>query len=130
MMRNVFATAVTCMDGRIQIPVIEYMKSTFSAAYVDVITEPGPNKILSDNTDASMIGSIKRRVAISVEKHGSKVIAIVGHHDCAGNPADTENQRRHTLTAMDVVKKWGFNAQIIGLWVDAEWKVHEVGPRT
>ena len=130
MMRNVFATAVTCMDGRIQIPVIEYMKNTFGAAYVDVITEPGPNKILSDNTDASMIGSIRRRVAISVQKHGSKLIAIVGHHDCAGNPADTENQRRHTLAAMGVVKKWGFNAQIIGLWVDEAWKVHEVEPRT
>ena len=51
MINKKFATAITCMDGRIQIPVIEYIKSNYGVDYVDVITEPGPNKILSDNTD-------------------------------------------------------------------------------
>ena len=124
-----FATVITCMDGRIQRPVIEYMKSTFGVTYVDAITEPGPNKILSENTDKNLVESIKRRVAISVEKHGSKVIAVVGHHDCAGNPADREIQLHHTLNAIDLVKKWSFGVHVLGLWVDESWQVHEVNPR-
>ncbi|UCC13101.1 MAG: hypothetical protein JSW02_04690 [candidate division WOR-3 bacterium] len=129
-MSSTFTTAVTCMDGRIQIPVIEYMKSTFGVAYVDMITEPGPNKILSENTDNNIVGSIRRRVAISVEVHYSKVIAVVGHHDCVGNPTDKETQRHHIHNAVSMVNTWGFDAQVIGLWIDETWLVHEVSPRT
>ena len=85
-MSSEFATAINCMDGRVQMPVIEYMKSKYGIDYVDMITEPGPNKILSENKDKNSIDSIKRRVKISVEAHKSRLIAVVGHHDCAGNP--------------------------------------------
>lgn len=129
MINKKFATAVTCMDGRIQIPVIEYMKSTFGAAYVDMITEPGPNKILSDNTDTSLVESIRRRVEISVKAHGSRIIGIVGHYDCAGNPADKETQLNHLHRSISVVKTWRFDAQVIGLWVNKTWQVHELDPR-
>ena len=30
-----FCTAVTCMDGRIQLPVIAYLQKRFNAEYVD-----------------------------------------------------------------------------------------------
>lgn len=33
-----FATAINCMDGRVQIPVIEYIKSKYEVDYVDMIT--------------------------------------------------------------------------------------------
>jgi hypothetical protein len=111
------------MDGRIQIPVVEYMKSTYAVDYIDMITEPGPNKILSENTDSALIESIKRRVAISVEVHDSKLIAIVGHYDCAGNPADKETQLRHILSSIITIESWEFEVQIIGLWVDKNWRV-------
>ena len=32
--------------GRVQEPVINWMKKTYTANYVDMITEAGPNKIL------------------------------------------------------------------------------------
>ena len=32
-----FATAINCMDGRVQIPVIEYLKKEFKVDYVDMI---------------------------------------------------------------------------------------------
>jgi len=41
--KMIFCTAVNCMDGRVQLPVINYLKERFSANYVDMITEPGPN---------------------------------------------------------------------------------------
>ncbi|MCK4433251.1 MAG: hypothetical protein KAV48_04880, partial [Methanomicrobia archaeon] len=56
-----FATAINCMDGRVQIPVIEWLKRKYSASYVDMITEPGPNKILAESKDDPVIETIKRR---------------------------------------------------------------------
>jgi len=123
---NIFATAINCMDGRVQIPVIEYMKNKYVVDYVDMVTEPGPNKILAENGDKATIESIKRRVKISVERHNSKQIAIVGHHDCAGNPVDKDTQITHILSAIKTVKSWGLNVQITGLWVDVNWRVSEV----
>ncbi len=36
-----FVTAINCMDGRVQIPVIEYLKNNYGINYVDMITAPG-----------------------------------------------------------------------------------------
>lgn len=83
-----FATAINCIDGRTQIPVIDYIRKKYKVDYVDMITEPGPIRVLAENTDKPTIESIKRRVGISTEKHGSVHIVIVGHHDCAGNPVE------------------------------------------
>ncbi|MEA1933212.1 MAG: carbonic anhydrase [Thermodesulfobacteriota bacterium] len=123
---NIFVTAINCMDGRVQLPVIEYMKSRYGLDYVDMVTEPGPNKILAENGDKTTIESIKKRVKISIERHNSKQIAIVGHHDCAGNPADKETQTTHIISAIKTVKSWGLNVQIIGLWVDENRVVSEI----
>lgn len=123
---NMFATAINCMDGRVQLPVFEYMKTRYGVDYVDMVTEPGPNKILTENGDKATIESIKRRVKISVERHNSKQIAIVGHHDCAGNPTDKKTQTKYILSAVKTVRSWGFDVQITGLWVDENWRVCEV----
>ncbi len=125
-MKKVFGTAINCMDGRVQIPVIKWLKKECKVDYVDMITEPGPNKILAEEKDKTSILSIKRRVEISVEKHNSKIIALIAHHDCAGNPVEKEIQLKHLLSAIQTIKSWDFDAQIIGLWVDENWDVHKV----
>ena len=63
-----FGTAINCMDGRTQIPVINYLKNKFDLDYVDTITEPGPNKILADRSESELLKSIKNRLDISVNK--------------------------------------------------------------
>jgi len=121
-----FATAINCMDGRVQVPANEWIRAKFSVDYVDTITEPGPNKMLAENKDSAAIDSIKQRVAISVNKHGSKYIAVLGHHDCAGNPVDKESQLAHIRLGVKTVNSWGFPVETIGLWVDDNWQVSEV----
>ncbi len=122
-MTRKFATAINCMDGRVQKPVIEYMQKSFSVDYVDMITEPGPNKILSEGKAANIIDSLKKRVAISVEKHGSQVIAVAAHYDCAGNPENEDAQKEHLRKAVDVIVSWGFPVKnIIALWLDENFK--------
>ena len=64
-----FCTAINCMDGRVQHPVIQFLQERFNANYVDMITEPGPNLILSKQTEKDKINSIINRVEISLKKH-------------------------------------------------------------
>lgn len=126
MAKGRFATAINCMDGRVQTPVYEYLKNKYKVDYVDMITEPGPNKILAENSDQVIIASIKRRVEISIHQHGSRSIAIVGHYDCAGNPNSKEVQLEHIKAAKKLIRSWGFQGELQGLWVDENWQVNEV----
>jgi len=126
MAEGAFATAISCMDGRVQHPVAEFLKKKYKVDYVDAITEPGLDGILAANQDKAEIESIKRMVGISTGRHGSKHIAVVGHHDCAGNPVDKATHLAHIRAAIKTVKSWGVKAGVIGLWVDDKWKVSEV----
>jgi hypothetical protein len=114
------------MDGRTQIPVINYVREKYRVDYVDMITEPGPIRVLAENKDKAALESIRRRVEISTGKHGSKHIVIVGHHDCAGNPADNKTQLMQIKDSVDKIKSWGFDVQVIGLWIDDHWLVHKI----
>ena len=121
-----FCTVINCMDGRVQVPVIRYLQERFNADYVDSITEPGPNRVLAEDRDSAQVQSIFDRLRISVEKHNSVGIAIVGHHDCAGNPAAKETQFKHIEAAVTRIGNSYSDVQTIGLWVDQDWTVHEV----
>jgi len=116
-----FACAINCMDGRVQDAVKNYMKENYGVDYVDMVTEPGPNKILADNLDKSIIENTKKRVEVSTGHHGSKVIAIVGHFGCAGNPTEKEIQIGHLKKAEETLKSLGFAEEIVLLWVEGDW---------
>lgn len=124
-LEKTFACAINCMDGRVQDAVKDYIKENYSVDYVDMVTEPGPNKILADNTDKAVIENIKKRVEVSVHHHGSKVVAIVGHFGCAGNPTEKEEQIEHLKKAEETVKSFGFPVEIVLLWVDGDWQTVE-----
>jgi carbonic anhydrase len=121
-----FVTTINCMDGRVQIPVNEYMTHKYKADFVDTITEAGPNKILADADNSVLVESIKMRYEVSTLKHDSKVVAVVGHYDCGGNPAIKEEQLMQIKKACSVVKSWNDKVEVIGLWVDEEWAVEEL----
>ena len=92
MARHKFATAITCIDGRVQQPVVDWMKLHVNVEYVDLVTEPGPDLVLSEGT-TYVIDDIVRKARFSVERHASPVVAVCGHHDCAANGADKEKHR-------------------------------------
>lgn len=121
-----FCTVINCMDGRVQLPVIQYMKNKFNVNYVDSITEPGPNLILAKGKNNNVIKSILNRVKISVEKHDSAAIAVVGHYDCAGNPASKQKQIVHIKKSIAFLNNHYKNIKIIGIWVNKNWETKEV----
>jgi len=118
-----FGTAINCMDGRAQLPVINWMKSKYSLDFIDMITEPGPDKMLAQGTPAQ-VESIKSRVLISVNAHGSETIVMVGHHDCAGNPVSKEEHIRQVKECVKILQSWKLPAKnIMGIWVNDNWTV-------
>ena len=121
-----FFSVINCMDGRVQLPVIKYLQNRFKVDYVDSITETGPNLILSEEKNVCSIQSIIHRLKISIESHNSMGVAIVGHHDCAGNPAPQNDQIVHLQRAVKLIHQQYEKIEIIGLWVDDNWEVHEV----
>lgn len=121
-----FCTAINCMDGRFQEPVIAYLKKRFRTAYVDMITEPGPNKTLAEGRERPKIRSIHARVKISVERHGSVGIAIVGHEDCAGNPAGRPQQEKELRAAVKAMARAYPGVPVLALWVPLSGPVEEI----
>ncbi len=121
-----FCTAINCMDGRTQLPVNEYMREHCGVTDVDTITEPGPIRILADGDDDRLVESILYRIGISVEKHGSRSICVVGHHDCAGNPVDKATQLDQIGRAIHRLRGHYPDVEIFGLWVNEQWAVEEV----
>ncbi|MGD9078725.1 MAG: hypothetical protein PVG96_05265 [Desulfobacterales bacterium] len=107
-------------------PVIRYLQKRFNVDYVDSITEAGPNLILTEAKKASSTQAIFERLKISVKNHHSVGVAIVGHHDCAGNPASKNEQILHLQKAIQSIRQQYENLPVIGLWVDKNWEVHEI----
>jgi hypothetical protein len=121
-----FCTAVNCIDGKIQLPVIDFLKKRFQTDYVDCITETAPVRILAGEINRRLIQSIIDRIDVSIRKHGSKAIAVAAHYDCAGNPADRQKQLEQLDISVKFLKSQYANAEVIGLWVDENCSVSEV----
>jgi len=117
-----FATAVNCMDGRVQEQVTLLIKESTGVDYVDMITVAGPDKVLAQQAQTPEIELIKEKVLISRDKHRSSTIFIAGHYDCAGNPVDEEKHIRDIVKAVENIKGWGTGLKVRGIWVDKNWK--------
>lgn len=101
------------------------MKANYQVDYVDAITEPGMDKAIAEGS-LSLRTALQQKTLISVNVHGSAVIAVVGHDDCAGNPVANELHRKQIQRSVEIVKTWVRGAQVIGLWLDDKWQVTKV----
>ena len=122
-----FVTAVNCIDGRVHIPVINWLKASFDADYVDHITEPGADMALAVGS-ADVLEAIRQKVLISVNAHNSSILAVVGHYDCAAHPVSEAQHKRDIGVAVATARSWDLPVQVIGLWVNSDWQVEVVAP--
>lgn len=121
MVEGKFATSVSCMDGRIQIPLNQWIKENFSADYVDTITEPGVDKNI-----ANVAESIKTKIGISINAHKSELVVVSGHYDCAANPVSDEEHIIQIKNTVKVISSWNFNVKVVGVWIDNMWDIKTV----
>ena len=115
-----FATSLSCMDGRVQLPMINLIKEKYSVDFVDTITAPGIDKVISDGN----IESIKKSVMISVSNHKSSHIVISGHFGFAGNPVSEDEHLTHIKNSVELVKSWNLDADVVGVWIDENFIPH------
>jgi len=120
-----FATAINCIDGRTQIPVSDWIKGKYAVHYVDMVTEPGCDKIVSGE-DQNVIEKIKSKVLISVNAHKSSLVAVAGHHDCAGNPVTKEEHLEQIKKCVSTIKSWNLPVEAVGLWVNDQWQIEQI----
>ncbi len=123
MVEGKFATSVSCIDGRIQIPLAKWIKENYSVDYVDTITEPGVDKTITEN---SVFESIKTKVSISINAHKSELVVLSGHYDCAANQVSNEDHIELIKKGIGVISSWNLGAKVIGVWVDDSWNVNTV----
>lgn len=124
MATGTFGCAINCMDGRVQVPVADWVKVYFGVQYVDMVTEAGPDGILAHGP-SQLIESIRSRVQVSTGPHNARVVVVAGHAGCAGNPVTPEQHIADIKASMDVVASWRLPVTIVGLWV-SEWGTVEV----
>lgn len=117
------ATCLNCMDGRTQLPVLQWIKANYPVDFVDVITEAGMDGVLARQED---IAEIMRSIKVSVDINHSTRLFVVGHHDCRGNPATEERHRQEIADAVRRLKPLWPKQEVFGLWVNPQWQVERV----
>ena len=127
MNKGTFATSISCMDGRIQEPISKWIKDKYPIDFVDTITEPGVNAMISRRQN---LDQLTKKVNISVNAHKSKLIVVSGHYDCAGNPIGEKEQIDQIKDGVTIIKSWEYrDVMVVGVWVDSNWSVLEVDTR-
>jgi hypothetical protein len=122
-----FGTVVNCIDGRAQEPARLWLREHFGLDFVDVVTEPGPDKLLAEGWP-SEVTPVRDKVALSIRAHGSRLVALCGHHNCAANPVGPEVHREQIGKAVRALRSWSLGADVIGLWINEDWQVEVVEP--
>ncbi len=108
------------MDGRVQLPVLNWIKSNYPVDFVDVITEAGMDNVLANQKD---ISEVVRSINVSVNVNKSTRLFVVGHYDCRGNPVEEQVHHQQIRNAVDRLKGHWPSHEIIGLWVNKSWQV-------
>ncbi len=111
------------MDGRVQLPVLQWIKKNYPVDFVDVITEAGMDNVLSNQED---IREVLRSIEISVNVNKSTRLFVVGHYDCRGNPVEENIHRQEISSAVKRLKGHWPKHEIVGLWVNKTWNVELV----
>ena len=117
------ATCLNCMDGRVQLPVLTWIKANYPVDFVDVITEAGMDAVLAGQED---ISEVTRSIKVSVNINKSTRLFVVGHYDCRGNPTDDKHHHEEIIAAVKRLKPLWPAQDVIGLWVNDRWLVELV----
>ncbi len=118
--KTTFATALNCIDGRVQLPVNEAVSSFFDVACVDTITAAGIVRYLSDETGTPHTEASLSCVRISLESHGSRGIAVAAHTDCSGNAVGDRTQQAQLRRAVAFISEQFPGVRVIAIWVGLE----------
>ncbi|MDH3492091.1 MAG: hypothetical protein OEM82_00955 [Acidobacteriota bacterium] len=114
---DTFGCAIDCIDGRAQMPVIEWVKFHGSVQYVDMITEPGADGCLA-REDSKITNRIHHTTQVAIRAHNPSIIAVCGHFDCVANPVSNEEHIADIKKSAGIVGHWVPEIRVVGLFVN------------
>ena len=121
-----FATCICCIDGRVHLPLIKWIKEKHEVAFVDIITIPGPDKVISKNSEEDL-KNVKHALNLSLNVNGSEKIILAGHYDCRANNVSHEEHISLIKKGVEIISTWGIsNAEVTGVWVNEKSEVEIV----
>jgi len=120
-----FATVINCFDGKIQSTVLDHVRTEFAAPHIDLITRPGALKHLSGRPGPTT-EAILNEVSFSIERHSSNQIAVVGHHNCAGNPETDTGQRKQLVEAKRLLTAEFPAAKVLAIFLNKDGAFEQV----
>lgn len=119
-----YGTVLECMDGRSLRKVADYLITSFGVRHLDTITTAGLVKHIAEDTTQTPF--LLSNVDISIRRHGSHQIAVVAHHDCAGNPVSDKTQKQQLATALARLSDVHPEADVVALWLNENWIVERI----
>jgi carbonic anhydrase len=132
MSHGTFALVLGCMDGRCQEKAVQYAKENLGANFIDTVTEPGIDGILSGSKHPVYAAAgevvraqdfIRRKAMVSAKGHGAKKCLILAHNECAGNPVSHEQHLKDLKKAVATVRGWGLFDEIKTAVFNPEWEL-------
>lgn len=120
-----FAVMLTCIDGRVQQPLTEWVRARYGVAYADVVTEPGIDAVLASGPD-DVRQALLDKICVSRLAHHSGSLVLAGHHDCAANPVDRAVHEIHIRAAVDFLRAALPRLEVAGVYVDETWTPHAI----
>lgn len=115
-----FAVLLTCIDGRIQTPLAQWVRQRYEVAYADVITEPGIDAVLAHGPEEAR-AALLDKICISRLAHHAAHAVIAGHHDCAANPVARAVHEEQIRAAVDYLRATLPRLTTVGVYVDNTW---------
>jgi carbonic anhydrase len=104
--------------------VADYLSTTFGVRHLDTITTAGLVKHLAETT--SQTAHLLENLETSMKAHGSRQVAVVAHHNCAGNRVSDRTQKQQVATAVSLVAETYSELEVIGLWLNEQWIVERI----
>lgn len=116
---------VNCVDGRAQLPVIEFIKREYGVSF-DIITEWNPAYVLAERNTSVEARSIMEKIQLLIKNNNISVLAIASHRGCADDCESGASCSRQLNLSVQYVAKHFPEQKVIGLWVDANGSAKEV----
>jgi hydrogenase maturation factor len=119
-------TVVCCIDGRIQIPVVEFLRNLWNVEWVDVVTEIAPERLLSDGNEEESVRRIHENITASLVQQLEARLAVASHSGCDCNNVPDEEKREMVRASVRILREAHQDASIIGVWVDETGTVSQL----
>lgn len=122
MKKGKFATALNCIDGRFQEPLIKFAQEKLKIDFLDLITEPGIDGIFAKKNKKEL-KKIKEKILISIKAHHSRNIILAGHAQCAKNPVSEREHKDQIIKGVKIIKSWKLNCKVFGVWMNENFEI-------